>query len=340
MFTASKEILLHDLVLTATLTTIVTTTLLLGFKTRGPLDIGDFVDVLLFAGTTYRLLGFLHAFTGTTATTATGDGRIIILIAVTTTHFENLLVVVIRLLVCGTTATATRTSGLFRRFIIIDGCTVSGTITGHHLSDRRVGDVIVFKVLFNLFDLGGGTTLLCVQTTGPAAAARLITLTIGRFRSLAVMLLRIIGTSGIAVVAFVVAFGIIFAAGTGTTGTGTTGTTRLTLAGTVIAALAMVGIRVGRFIFRLGFLRGAGGQHRLLEQQRGHRLGAMARMVVPGHVPMLVGQQIQRILDAFFRGFRVADAMIARVRATCRDRLSRLVGYGDTRTTACPRRTG
>ncbi len=49
MLAARQEILLHDLVLAAALTTVVATTLLLGLKTGRSLDIRDLVDVLLLA---------------------------------------------------------------------------------------------------------------------------------------------------------------------------------------------------------------------------------------------------------------------------------------------------
>ena len=63
MLAAGEEVLLHDLVLAAALTTVVAATLLFGLETGGAFDIGDFVDVLLLAGTADWLFAFLHALT-------------------------------------------------------------------------------------------------------------------------------------------------------------------------------------------------------------------------------------------------------------------------------------
>ena len=92
VLTACEEILLHELALAATLTTIVTAALLLGLETSGALHISDLVDVLLLAGASDQRLfavltlvvGALAVLAATTATATASNGLLlIVLIAIT-----------------------------------------------------------------------------------------------------------------------------------------------------------------------------------------------------------------------------------------------------------------
>jgi hypothetical protein len=250
MLAARQEILFHELALTATFTTVVATTLLLGLKARGTLHIGDLINVLLLAGTAdQRLLGVLGLRPATATATATGDGAILVVIFITDTAtvarllIRTLLFVGI-LMIAARTATATSTRRRLALVIVV-------LAAARFVIDGSVGDVIQHQIFFDLFDFRRGTTFLRIQSARTAG-------TMGRS-------LLIVSRSIIAIIAIVlVTTALLILLGiTGATATATRRTLLLNVHGPIcIVRIIPIGILTGR---------GNGGQHRLLEQQRRHR---------------------------------------------------------------------
>ena len=268
---ARQEILLHQLVLAAALAAVVAPTLLLGLQAGRALDIGDLVDVLLLArATNQRLLLLLLGLGTTTAATTTADGLLLVVVLVLTGGFAGMfLMLVTRPIVV-------------RTLLAIAAARAATTATGRALLlvigfggtllvDRQIGDVVELEVLLDLFDLGRGTTLLGVQTARTARRAG--------------FLLR----------ALLLDFDALLLTAPRTTGTGTTGRGTILLPVLLLVVMDGTGTRLR--------------QHRLLEQQGGHRAGLTSRL-------MPLGQ----------RGHRVERAIIAR--GVAERRMEHLDGFG------------
>ena len=274
VLTACEEILLHELALAATLTTIVTASLFLGLKTGGAFHIGDLIDVLLLAGAASQLLivlliTALGILASAAATATAGNGLLLVIITVAliaiiatatgivTIVLGGLAVVVGSTgLVAGATATATAGTGAggVGLFVVL------------LFSNRRVRNVIQLEVFLNLLDFSGSTALLGVQAARTARTAR-----IGLAISVEIILSLITATIIAAVIAVIVIIMIAVIAAARPAGTRRaflviglilTGAGATRRAGTLFAIIFLI----------ITIITSHVREHRLLEQQGSHRL--------------------------------------------------------------------
>jgi len=163
-----QEILFHQLRLAGTLAAIVTATLLFRLKTCGALDVGDLIDVLLLARTTnQRSLLLVLRHTGAAAATATTrHARLFLILPLGMTGTGRIARRGFGVMACSAATATTR----HRLLAILVAMGIRGPVARLRVN-RRVGDVVVFEVLFDLLHLGGGAALLRVQATAAAGAA-------------------------------------------------------------------------------------------------------------------------------------------------------------------------